>query len=62
MLMQKEAYGSGVDLDFLDANQFEEAMVGYESKHMIPVYGDGSYTTPTKWWAAFGGYGVWVPN
>ena len=26
------------------------------------VYGDGSHTTPKKWWAAFCGYGVWLPR
>ena len=29
MLMHKQAHGSGVDLDFPDANQIEEAMRGY---------------------------------
>ena len=29
---------------------------------LLDVYGDGSHTTPTKWWAALGGYGVWVPK
>ena len=37
-------------------------MVGYDIEHMVQVYGSGSYTTPTKWWAALGGYGVWVPD
>ena len=49
-------------LDFPVANQIEEAMRGYEPEHMVPIFGDGSYTTPTKWWAALGGYGVWVPS
>ena len=29
---------------------------------MIQVYGDGSLTTPTNWWAALGGFGAWIPN
>ena len=62
MLMHKQAHGSGVDLDFPDTNQREEAMVGYDTGHMVQVYADGSYTTPTKRWAALGGYGVWVPD
>ena len=37
-------------------------MKDYDQGHKIHVYGDGSYTTPTKWWAAMGGYGVWIPN
>ena len=62
MLMHKQAHGSGVDLDFPDANQIEEAMRGYDPEHMVPFYGDGCYTTPTKWWAALGGYGVRGPK
>ena len=27
----------------------------------VRIYGDGSVTSPTKWWAALGGYGVWMP-
>ena len=46
--MQKQAHGSGSALQFLDASQIEEAMKDYELDHMIPVYGDGSHTTPTK--------------
>lgn len=38
MLMHKQAHGSGVDLDFLDASQIEEAMRGYEPEHMVPVF------------------------
>ena len=26
------------------------------------AYGDGSHTTPTKWWCALGGSGVWFPK
>ena len=26
------------------------------------AYGDGSHTTPNKWWAALGGYCVWRPK
>ena len=62
MLMHKQAHGSGVDLDFPDANQIEEAIVGYDIEHMVQVYGDGSYTTPTKLWAALGGFGAWLPD
>ena len=62
MLMHKEANGSGIDLDFPDAAQIDVSMAGYDQDHMVDVYGDGSHTTPTKWWAALGGYGVWVPD
>ena len=37
-------------------------MKDFDPQQLIQVYGDGSYTTPTKWWAAMGGYGVWMPN
>ena len=59
---QKQAHGSGEDLSFPDANLIEEAMKDHDPNHMVPIYGDGSHTTPTKWWAALGGYGVCVPK
>ena len=62
MLMHKQPHGSGEDLDFPDADQIKEAMKGHGPKHLVPIFGDGSHTTPTKWRAAFGGYGVWVPS
>ena len=37
-------------------------MKDHDSNHLVTTYGDGSHTTPTKWWAALGGYGVWVPK
>ena len=62
MLMHKEAHGSGIDLVFPDAAKIDASMTGYDQDHMVDVYGDGSLTTPTKWWVALGGYGVWVPD
>ena len=62
MLAKKTAHGSGVDLDFPGAEEIEANMKDYEEGHKIQTYGDGSYTTPTKWWAALGGYGVWIPD
>ncbi len=29
---------------------------------MVEVFGDGSYTTPTKWWTAMVGLGVWIKD
>ena len=55
MLMQNQAHGSGEDLIFPDADQNKEAMKYHDPKHLVPIYGDGSHTTPTKWWAALGG-------
>lgn len=37
-------------------------MTGYPENYNVEIYGDGSYTTPAVWWAALGGYGVWVPE
>ena len=37
-------------------------MQGHPSDYKINIYGDGSYTSPTVWWAALGGFGIWVPN
>ena len=34
---------------------------GYDDQHLTNVYGDGSQTDPTNWWAALGGFGVWIP-
>ena len=39
-----------------------EAMGGFDPELKIRVYGNGSQTTPTKRWAAPGGYGIWVPR
>ena len=35
---------------------------GSPPRHWVNIYGDGSYTTPTLWWAALGGYGIWMPK
>ena len=37
-------------------------MEGYPEGHRVDIYGDGSYTSPTVWWAALGGFGIWVPK
>ena len=62
MLMQKQTHGSGDDLSFPDATQIEDAMKDHEPNRMAPIYGDGNHTTPTKLWAALGGYGVLIPT
>ena len=28
----------------------------------MSIYGDGSFTSPTVWWAALGGFDIWVPK
>ena len=62
MLKHKAAHGSGVDPSFPDGNGIESSMRGYPSDHWVNIYGDGSYTSPTLWWAALGGYGIWMPE
>ena len=62
MLKFKKAHGSGINLDYPDAAKIQEAMTGFDDNHKVPIYGDGSFTTPTKWWAALGGYGIWIPE
>ena len=37
-------------------------MQGFPTDHKVNIYGDGSLTPPTLWWAALGGYGAWVPK
>ena len=46
MLANKDAHGSGVDLEFPEAEEIEANMKDYDDGHKIQVYGDGSYTTP----------------
>ena len=62
MLKHKAAHGSGSNLDFPDSEEIRDSMTGYPDKYHVEIYGDGSYTTPTIWWAALGGYGVWMPK
>ena len=61
LLKIKQAHGSGVDLIFPTQAQIQEAMEGHGEDVQVRIYGDGSVTSPTKWWAALGGYGVWMP-
>ena len=60
MLMHKGAHGTGTNPTFPTQNQINENMESQPVDFMVEVYGDGSFTTPTKWWAAMGGYGAWI--
>ena len=62
MLKHKAAHGSRSNLDFPDQNEIQKNMTGYHERYKVEIYGDGSYTTPTIWWAALGGYGIWMPR
>ena len=60
--MHKEGHATGENPSFPTKDDIEAEMEGYGKDEYIDIYGDGSYTTPTKWWAALGGYGVWIPD
>ena len=57
MLLHKGAHGTGINPDFPNKQSIIGNMVGHPEDFYADVYGDGSYTTPTKWWAALGGQG-----
>jgi len=56
------AHGTGENLQFPTKQQIEAAMVNFDAGHFVGVYGDGSLTNPTCWWAALGGFGTWMPK
>ena len=62
MFNHKEAHGSGPNLEYPEADGIEVNMQGYPGDYMVDIFGDGSYTSPIVWWAALGGFGVWVPH
>ena len=62
MLKHKGAHGSGTNLVFPGRDGIEGNMQGHPSEYKVNIYGDGSFTSPTVWWAALGGFGIWVPK
>ena len=62
ILKFKGAHGAGQNLEYPNADDINQKMEGTESDYMVNIYGDGSLTSPTKWWAALGGFGVWIPD
>ena len=60
MLKFKAAHGSGSDLTFPDADAINANMQDYPVDFKVDIYRDGSHTSPTVWWAALGGFGVWM--
>ena len=62
MLKYKEAHGSGQNLEFPGDEEIQRNMHGYPEDYKVDIFGDGSYTSPTVWWAALGGFGIWVPD
>ena len=49
-------------LTFPEKQKVHRHMQGWEADYYVNVYGDGSQTDPTNWWAALGGFGVWMPD
>ena len=62
MMHHKKGHGTGINPDIPTEQAIHEHMAGQDSDYMVPVFGDGSHTSPTKWWAAIGGYGLWIPK
>jgi hypothetical protein len=62
MLKHKGAFGSGVPARFPNEEEIEDFMARHGLTEPVETYGDGSLTTPTLWWAALGGYGIWFPD
>ena len=44
------------------SEEIETNMNGHPSDYKVNIYGDGSFASPTVWWAALGGFGIWVPK
>ena len=63
VMKYKQAHGSGVDLAYPTKQEIDSHMEknGYDNQHLTTIYGDGSHTSPTNWWAALGGFGIWIP-
>ena len=49
-------------LAYPDKQYIQQHMQGCDDNHYVNIYGDGSQTDPTNWWAALGGFGVWMPD
>ena len=62
MLYHKKSHGSGVDFNFPTEDEIDEQMKDLPKDYHVPVFGDGSQTTPETWWASLGGSGVWFPD
>ena len=51
---------AGITLSSQELKKLGKNMEGHPEGHKVDIYGDGSYTLPTVWWAALGGFGIWV--
>ena len=61
MLKYKGGHSTGVVPTFPTRQNIEVEMADHGDDFYVDIFGDGSYTTPDKWWAAIGGTGVWIP-
>ena len=61
ILKYKQAHGSGMMPEYPTQQDIASTMQAHDDNYMVDVYGDGSLTDPTNWWAALGGYGIWIP-
>ena len=62
ILNLKEAHGSGVDITFPTKQEIHSSMTGRADDYYVRIYGDGSLKNPNLWWAALGGFGIWIPD
>ena len=62
MMMHKRGHATGENPVFPSKDEIERNMQGLSLDKYIDIYGDGSYTTPKKWWCALGGAGCWIPQ
>ena len=62
ILKYKMPHGSGANPIFPTESQIEAQMRGSDEGAFVEIYGDGSFTDPTCWWAALGGFGSWMPK
>ena len=58
MLKYKGAHGSGKNFEFPESDETEVNMQGHPGDYKVNIYGDGSFTSPTAWSAALGGFGI----
>jgi hypothetical protein len=62
IMKYKKAHGSGSMLEYPDQQDIQRHMQGHDDNYYVGIFGDGSQTDPTNWWAALGGFGIWMPD
>ena len=62
LLKYKMPHGSGTNPQFPTRRQIDIHMQGRDEGFHVEIFGDGSLTDPTCWWAALGGFGTWMPK